>query len=883
TGLVPVDIPYTDTFETAQEYAFRNHSVNKWHIGTAVNNGGTSALYISNNDGVANEYTITIEQTSHVYKDFTIPADAEELEVQFDWHSLGDSYSGDGFTVWAVPITFEPQIGTGITTAATRVRLGRTLYEQNRNFVTERLVMDVSAFAGQTMRLVFSWKNNSYSGENPPAAIDNLKLNYSTCIQPTSSQATAVTAESIAVSWSAVEGVTDYELKITTTPTAPAETVAGVTVTGTTHTFENLDSNTTYYIWVRSICSTTNKSLWKGPLQVTTDLVPVDLPYRDGFEGDQQYAIRNDILNQWYIGNAVNYGGQRALYISGDEGVSNVYLNNNKNQVSHVYKDFIIPANAAELGINFDWRCLGEGSGSYPYDYFSVWLVPITYTPAVGVQTTATNSGGVQIGRPFYNQNSHFLNERLIIDGTSYQGQTMRLLFEWKNNTYSEYQPPAAIDNLEVHVITCSEPTNVQIDSVTSTSVTISWTPVEGQTNYEVYHSATNPGLLGDTVTGSVTTTENPYTIEGLDDNTEYFIWVRTICSATNKSSWVRVVGWTGQIPGELTYEDNFEGDNNWSFISNSINKWVVGRAVSNGGVNALYITKDNGLTNTYNGDVTTVAHAYRDLAVPAAAIGGSLTFDWRALGEGSVRYPYDYMRVWLVPASFRPVMGQQITTGADRLQIGGLYFQQEEFTTALESVDLAPFAGQTMRLVFEWINNSYSEYDPPAAIDNVIFKVETCPAVTGLSACGGADRINYGWDSQEGMTRWEIAFSTTDGAEPDPDLIEIVEEPNYSARGLTVNTTYYFYVRNVCGPDDVSMWKKINVRTNSTSILDAEPFCAGPGGIIFPNNHRGNTPEEFPLGNGQIACLGGAPYPVWYFLKIDQDGDLVFDIIQNT
>ncbi|MGG5578839.1 fibronectin type III domain-containing protein, partial [Myroides sp. C15-4] len=798
TGLVPVDIPYTDTFETAQEYAFRNHSVNKWHIGTAVNNGGTSALYISNNDGVANEYTNSVTQTSHVYKDFTIPADAEELEVQFDWRSVGDN--SDGFTVWAVPVAFEPRAGTEITTAATRVRLGRTLYGQNSNFVTERLVMDVSAFAGQTMRLVFSWKNNSWDGENPPAAIDNLKLNYSTCIQPTSSQATAVTAESIAVSWSAVEGVTDYELKITTTPTAPAETVAGVTVTGTTHTFENLDSNTTYYIWVRSICSTTNKSFWKGPLQVTTDLVPVDLPYRDGFEGDQQYAMRNDAVNQWYIGNAVNYGGQKSLYISNNGGVDNLYTYTGvSQQYSQVYKDFNVPTTGANnLGINFDWRSVGEST----WDAFKVWLVPTTYRPTAGVETTTTNSGGVLIGRSVYSLNSIFLNERLVVDASAFAGQRMRLLFEWKNDTGGGAQPPAAIDNLEVHVITCSEPTNVQIDSVTSTSVTISWTPVEGQTNYEVYHSATNPGLLGDTVTGSVTTTENPYTIEGLDDNTEYFIWVRTICSATNKSSWVRVIGWTAQIPGELTYEDNFEGDNNWSFISNADNKWVVGRAVSNGGVNALYITKNNGLTNTYNGGVTTVAHAYRDLAVPAAAIGGSLTFDWRALGEGSVNFPTDYMRVWLVPASFRPVMGQQIMAATGRLQIGGIYFQQEEFTTALESVDLTPFAGQTMRLVFEWINDNFSASDPPAAIDNMIFKVETCPAVTGLSACGGADRINYGWDSQEGMTRWEIAFSTTDGAEPDPDLIEIVEEPNYSARGLTVNTTYYFYVRNVCGPD---------------------------------------------------------------------------------
>ncbi|MGG5508243.1 MULTISPECIES: fibronectin type III domain-containing protein [unclassified Myroides] len=819
TALVPVDLPYSDTFETAQEYAFRNHGVNKWHIGTAVNNGGTSALYISNNDGVANTYTNSVTQVSHVYKDFTIPADAEELEIQFDWRSLGDSYSGDGFTVWAVPVTFEPTEGVGITTAATRVRLGRSLYEQNRNFVTERLVMNETAFAGQTMRLVFQWKNDSWGGENPPAAIDNLKLNYSTCIQPTNLVSDTVTATSIKANWTGVTGVTNYEVKITTTPAVPAETVAGTTVSTTTHTFSGLTSNTTYYIWVRSLCSTTNKSLWTGPLRATTNLIPVDLPFRDDFETTQPYATVNDILNKWHIGNATNYGGQRALYISGDEGVSNVYLNNNKNQVSHVYKDFVIPADAAELAVNFDWRCLGDGSGSYPYDYFRVWLVPLTYVPSEGVQTTTTNSGGVQIGRPFYNRSSSFLNERLVLNGTTYQGQTMRLLFEWKNNTYGEYQPPAAIDNLEVHVITCPEPTDVQIDELSESTITVSWTPVEGQDTYEVYYSTAN-GLPGQTVTGSVTTTETSYTIEELTDNTEYYIWVRTICSATNKSSWVRVVAITSQIPAEMPFDENFEGENNWTIGFSPINKWFIGAAANNGGRNGLYITNDEGLTNAYDINVETITHAYRDIAVPEGTTDCLLTFDWRCFGDGFVSTKYDFFKVWLVPVTYTPTTGQLITSEVNRTLVGA-YNNEEEFVTDLEEViNLAAYADGTVRLVFEWVQNAYSGNQPPAAIDNIKITPITCPAVLNLGSEvmeGAPSRVLLTWEAQGDETQWEVYIVPLDDVTPPVDNTTgiVVDTNSYvyvNPNPAAEDQFYRFYVRPLCSDTDTGRWSEAGI-----------------------------------------------------------------------
>ncbi|WP_410877909.1 fibronectin type III domain-containing protein [Myroides sp. DW712] len=879
TTLIAVPIPYTEDFEAAVTYGYSNDSTNKWYIGNATNNGGTKALYISNDAAITNAYTqsVTGGQTSHAFKDFIIPTGVLDLEIAFDWRCVGEgtTIKYDYFRVWAVPASFIPVAGTQITAAADRIQLGQTEYNLQDVYTSEEIINDLAVFAGQTMRLVFEWKQDGSGGANPPAAIDNLSINAISCNQPRSfTLGETITDSEITVNWTGAPGVSSYDVYISQNATAPAEDATVVNVTGLTHTFTDLEDGTVYYIWVRSHCSATDQSYWVGPLEAVTKVIPVALPFTDNFEEGSKYGYVNDPVNKWVIGTATSNGGTKALYITDDNGVSNHYETSGS-RVTHVYKDFIIPTGVNDLEINFDWRCMGEGT-STRYDYFRVWAVPVDFTPVVGTQITAA-ANRIQVGQTEYNQNEVYLAERIVHDLAVFAGQNMRLVFEWRQDYSGGAQPPAAIDNLSIKVVTCSAPRNAIVTAVTQNTVTVSWTAVAGQTNYEVYYATTNTPP-GEEVTGSIETTDIPYTITGLTPNTEYFIWVRTICSATDKSSWERTTAITGQVPGELPYNDDFEGEDGWTKQSNAINKWVVGTAVQNGGTKSLYITKDEGVTNTYSNSTTTVAHAYRDITIPADASEARLTFDWRAKGESCC----DYIRVWAAPVTFNPIAGTQIVASGDRIQIGGNYNMQEDFVQVSESFDVINYAGRNLRLIFEWRNDSGGGSDPAGAIDNVKVEQITCPRVTGLSACAGSDYINYGWDSQEGMSQWDIALETTDLPEPNPANIQRVDEPNYTANGLTVATTYYFYVRNICSPTTNSEWRKIKVRTNSASILDAEPFCAGPEGIIFPNNNKDNGAEEYPY-EGAIACVTSVRFPIWYFLKVDQDGELIFDIIQNS
>ncbi len=66
------------------------------------------------------------------------------------------------------------------------------------------------------------------------------------------------------------------------------------------------------------------------------------------------------------------------------------------------------------------------------------------------------------------------------------------------------------------------------------------------------------------------------------------------------------------------------------------------------------------------------------------------------------------------------------------------------------------------------------------------------------------------------------------------------------------------------------------NLYAQGATCEDAEPFCAGGSQFVFPNTT--GVPSF-----GSPACLGSAPNPSWFYLQVDESGDLEFTITQST
>src|SRR5690606_8639046 len=122
----------------------------------ATGNPGSS-LYISNDEGVSDEYEISGVRVVHAYRDIAVPVGTTDATISFDWKGQGETSSYDYFRVWLVPVSFIPTAGTynQISSGSGRIQVGGNFNGETDWTAYENTDVDLSSFAGQTMRLVF--------------------------------------------------------------------------------------------------------------------------------------------------------------------------------------------------------------------------------------------------------------------------------------------------------------------------------------------------------------------------------------------------------------------------------------------------------------------------------------------------------------------------------------------------------------------------------------------------------------------------------------------------------------------------------------------------------------------------------------------------------
>lgn len=825
---VPATMDYTQNFDDLTHgWSLSNGTqVNKWVVGSATSNTASNSLYISNDDGVTNAYNINSGSVVHAYRDIQMPNDLDQVLLSFDWKNMGEMWS-DYFTVWLVPISYTPTPGTQIYEWNSGGTQLNDMLIDNGTWTNFKSIINAEDYSGSIQRLVIEWRNDQWGGgTQAPAAIDNINLSVITCPQPSELEITGLDEEEATFVWTATTiPPPSYDYYLATDNIAPTETTSpSGNVLTTNAVLTDLPPDTSYSIWVRSRCSDTDQSFWIGPVNFITPQIPAAMDYTQNFDlGAHEWRLVNGTQpNKWVVGTAVNNSPANSLYISNDNGVSNAY-NNGEYSTVHAYRDIEMPATLDELLLSFDWKTVGDTWG----DYLRVWMVPISYNPVSGEQIYS-DTDRIQIGGNF-NASSAWTTSNTIIPAADYGGETRRLVFEWQNNNW-DGTVPAAVDNISLSVVTCPAPSNIVMPTIPDDTATFTWTP-PGSVNptYDYYYSTASTAPNGSTTVSGNTPTAT-VTIEDLPQATNYFLWVRSNCGTDDHSLWIGPFEFsTPQVAVSLNYVQNFDDTTyGWTFVNNGqTNKWVVGTAVSNSPDKSLYISNDGGVNNTYNNSQNSVVHAYKDLIVPAGANELDLSFDWKNIGEGS-SWSGDYIRVWRVPASFIPVAGTQITAAADREQIGGQFTANGNWSTANYILNSTGYADTTIRLVFEWRNDSWSGGTTAGAIDNIDFSIITCPKPIDLDATDVSQTgAIFEWTEVGTATAWELYIVPEGQPAPTADSEGVGADTNpypYTVPELDPSTKYVYYVRSVCGPDDKSKWS--GPHAFKTKIANDE--CAG-------------------------------------------------------
>jgi len=339
------------------------------------------------------------------------------------------------------------------------------------------------------------------------------------CIAPTDLLLTGVTSTSGNFSWtaSASDPVNGYQWEVRTA-NAPGSGTDGLATSGTTASGVTLDqavgltANTSYSIYVRSDCGDGDFSTWIGPITLYTG-----------------YCTPVGTNSNRYIDDFTTTGGESNIDNSGS-GFS-----------TGGYGDFTGMTASTYAGNSIDFSATHVG-GTFVFRIWVDWNHDLDFTDPGELVFDGTDYADEHTGTI------------TVPDGTPEGTYVMRIRDNW-NGTPT----PCGSDNLgetedyafEVTATpSCLPPTDVVTTAVTAISVDFSWTasptdPADGY-QWEV-RSANGPGSGSDGLAASDATAAGVTNdaASGLIGDTNYFIYVRSICGDGDTSSWTSGLGFT--------------------------------------------------------------------------------------------------------------------------------------------------------------------------------------------------------------------------------------------------------------------------------------------------------------------------------------------------
>ena len=353
------------------------------------------------------------------------------------------------------------------------------------------------------------------------------------CAEPTALTSSTVASTSATVNWTAptVAPANGYEYYFSTSATLPtnASVASGAVSAGVvTKTITGLNSSTTYYVFVRSVCSGSSLSPWSNGISFTTACVPISsLPWSENYDslsavGSTNFPICWSKENgDWSTSNATTYNTPRsgANYLRNAWSATNEYM---------WTPGFNLTAN-----VSYDFSYWTQGDGGTGWTVATYVSTAQSSSGAVATQLGATytypGTGTYSPGN--YNQIKNSFTP--TVAGTYY--------FALNVNQSSAAPWYVAFDDFAVNVTpSCVEPTAITANAITTNSATLSWTAAASAANgYEYYFSSSSTAPTAATViSGSVAPTITTVSLSGLLSGTVYFAWVRSKCSSTVSSSW---------------------------------------------------------------------------------------------------------------------------------------------------------------------------------------------------------------------------------------------------------------------------------------------------------------------------------------------------------
>jgi hypothetical protein len=409
-----------------------------------------------------------------------------------------------------------------------------------------------ATYVGATIQLKFTVDKdvagNGYFYDD--VLLDEVQvIQAPTCFEPTTLPVTNVTPTSGTINWTppvapAPAPANGYEYYYNTTNTPPVAATPGTASAGTTANLTPLVPGTTYYWWVRSVCSATDKSPWVS-----------GTPFTPGQIGG---GTATHAYLPVYSCSGFNYSQQiyTASEVAGAVG-SNNYITSIK---------FYVSTTAATPANYNQWVIYMGNTSQSDFATTTSWVPSSSLSQVYNATLPAMTAGTwvtIPLSTPFLWNGVD--NVVIAVDenstGTSctanwgsYAAGTNKGMLYYNTTTNPDpANPPTATSRYSVipiiqmvgtALVPCSAtpPTNIAVSNISATSANVSWTPTAGATYVLRYRSL--PGGTWNTINLTQPLT-NTYTIDGLLEFTQYEVEIATVCNASPAGAYSTPVTFT--------------------------------------------------------------------------------------------------------------------------------------------------------------------------------------------------------------------------------------------------------------------------------------------------------------------------------------------------
>ena len=846
---VVMDMPYYQSFDSEDDLAgwqISSNGVNVWNYGTATNNtlgeAQSGALYISDDNGATNHYRTDTSAISYAAINVAF-GDAPRFEFSFDYKVEGeevceyDDYSSyeeycygvDFLQVYVMPI--DAVLST--TSLPSSSSYNKTTYDlfDETDWVNYSVILD-STYANSVKKIVFAWKNDRSDGQQPPAAIDNIRIRAINCSDITDlaavPQSGSESAEAQISFTNSNSGENNFILEYK--PAAATQWTA-VEISENPYTLQGLSYATKYEYRVTALCGS-DTSMVSSIETFKTPCAESGLPFIENFneEFEDNSGYEASPLCWFNVhGGSPSYSTKwaRSTY-SYSEGTGGLYASSGNS--SYTYSEWMVSPVIALTG-NQRLTFKAKTSTTTGSSYVDIYALDETTNPFTSASDTA----------------NFVLVDNLEITGTDFtryevilpETLTSSARFAFVINKYIANS--CFIDEVMVSDIpSCPDVLGftAELSGVNSARVNLN---TNNGSAWRIAYGTSENNL---DQYASVSSAEDfPYTIENLEAATTYYFAAQQDCSGEYGALSEIVSLRTPASAVTLPYVQNFDDPDGMEEIminnGTATNKWYYGTLLNNttddgtpteGG--AMYVSNDNGISNNYTISETSYA-SFSSIVQFGEESGFTLSFDWKCNGEETTYSTvYDYVAAYLLP------LGTDISTLPTETSISGKLAGETTWQHA--SFELgAEYTNTIKQLVFVWYNNAYSGTGEAGAIDNIKLEAVSCAKPQSFIV----STADNGTDIDATLTindRDEIGSYIVEYKKSSEQTWTSLEGPlsaPYTINELDYGTVYNIRIATYCSETDTSTFTNAVSFTTPCAAIPApwaEEFSTQPDAICW-------------------------------------------------